>query len=255
LDVVRIGHDESVHIHSEVMGSGPVVVLTHGFAASSHMFAATAPALATDHTVIVWDMPGHGRSAAPDDPSAYSVASFLAAMLGLVDDVGAERAVFLGHSLGGHLSLEMALAHPERTAGLVLVDTGPGYRNDAARDGWNRMAGAYARDLETKGLAGLPGGEELAAGVHSTATGLVHAGRNVLAQHDAHVIDGLPTITAPTLVVVGSDDEPFVKGSHYMTGKIPNATLAIIEGAGHAPPISHAGEFNAVVRGFLERLP
>jgi pimeloyl-ACP methyl ester carboxylesterase len=240
-----------VHIHAEVIGSGPAVVLTHGFASSAHMFAATGPALAADHTVIAWDMPGHGGSDSPDDPSAYSVASFLDAMLALVDDAGAERAVFLGHSLGGYLSLEMALAHPDRTAGLVLVDTGPGYRNDAARDGWNRMCAAYARDLETKGLAGLPGGEELAAAVHSTANGLVHAAHGVLAQRDAHVIDGLASIDVPTLVVVGSEDEPFVKGSHYMAGKIPNATLSIIDGAGHAPPVSHAAEFNEVVRTFL----
>jgi pimeloyl-ACP methyl ester carboxylesterase len=244
----------AVHIHRTVSGEGPAVVLTHGFASSSHMFAATVPALAADHTVIAWDLPGHGRSDAPDDVSAYSVASFLDAMLGLVDEVGAERAVFLGHSLGGYLSLQMALAHPERIAGLVLVDTGPGYRNDAARDDWNRMAGAYASVLERKGLAGLPRGVELTSGVHSTATGLAHAARHVLTQRDAHVIDGLASIAAPTLVVVGSDDEPFVKGSHHMAGKIPNATLVVIDGAGHAPPVTHADEFNAVVGDFLGRV-
>ena len=57
-----------------------------------------------------------------------------------LDDAGAEQAVVLGHSLGGYLSLELALAHPDRVRGVVLVDTGPGYRNDVARDGWNRMA-------------------------------------------------------------------------------------------------------------------
>jgi pimeloyl-ACP methyl ester carboxylesterase len=244
-----------VYIHAEVTGEGPAIVLTHGFAASSHMFATTVPALATDHTVIVWDMPGHGKSDAPDDPSEYSVRSFLDAMLGLVDDAGADQAVFLGHSLGGYLSLEVVLAHPERAAGLVLVDTGPGYRNDAARDGWNRMAEGYAKELETKGLAGLPGSDELSSSVHSTATGLALAARNVLTQRDAHVIDGLPSIEAPTLVVVGDEDEPFVKGSHYMAGKIPNATIAVIQGAGHAPPVTHSDEFNAVLRTYLERLP
>jgi pimeloyl-ACP methyl ester carboxylesterase len=243
-----------VHVNAEVTGTGPAILLTHGFAASSHMFATTAPALADDHTVIVWDMPGHGKSDAPDDPSQYSVASFLDAMLGLVDDAGAERAVFLGHSLGGFLSLELVLAHPERARGLVLVDTGPGYRNDTARDGWNRMATSYASDLETKGLDGLSGSEELSSSVHSSATGLAHAARNVLTQKDAHVIDGLPSIDVPTLVVVGDQDEPFLKGSHYMASKIPNATIAVIQGSGHAPPVTHSDEFNTVLRTFLERL-
>jgi len=244
-----------LHVHSEVRGTGPAVLLTHGFAASSHMFASTVPALAADHTVIVWDMPGHGRSDAPEDPAHYSVRSFLDAMLGMLDAAGAERAVVLGHSLGGYLSLELALAHPDHVAGIVLVDTGPGYRSDAGREDWNKMALQYAENLERHGLDGLPAGAELSRGVHRSAAGLALAARHVLTQRDAHVIDGLPSITAPTLVVVGSEDAPFVKGSHYMASKIPNATLAVIEGAGHAPPVSHPEEFNRVLRSFLEGLP
>src|SRR5690606_4088229 len=116
--------DGPVHVHHEIAGSGPVVLLTHGFGASSHMFATTVAALATDHTAISWDQRGHGASAAPDDPAAYSVAASLEDMATLLDDVGARRAVLLGHSLGGYLSLEFALAHPARVAALVLVDTG-----------------------------------------------------------------------------------------------------------------------------------
>lgn len=243
-----------MHIHSEATGAGPAVLLTHGFAASSHMFVSTVPALAPDHTAIVWDMPGHGRSAAPDDPAQYSTEGFLEHMLALIDAAGADRAVVLGHSLGGFLSLECALAHADRVAGVVLVDTGPGYRNDAARDGWNEMATDYAVNLEAKGLEGLRGGAELSKGVHSSAVGLAHTARNVLTQRDSHVIDGLPTIAAPTLVVVGSDDAPFVKGSHYMAGKIPNAELVVIDGCGHAPPVTHPEPLNAALRTFLEGL-
>ena len=241
-------------IHAEVTGEGPVVVLTHGFAASSHMFATSVPALATDHTVIVWDMPGHGRSEASDDRSEYSTGAFVDEMLRLLDKSEADRAVWLGHSLGGYLSLELVLAHPDRARGLVLVDTGPGYRNDHAREGWNRMAAGYADDLELKGLAGVPGGEELSSSVHSSATGLAIGARQVLTQQDSHVIDGLPSIEVPTLVVVGEHDEPFLKGSHYMAEKIPRATIAVIQGAGHAPPVSHSDEFNTVLRTYLERL-
>jgi pimeloyl-ACP methyl ester carboxylesterase len=243
-----------VHIHREVTGEGPVVVLTHGFSATSQMYAATVPALATDHTVVALDLPGHGRSEVSADPADYSVATFVAAMLGSLDDVGAERAVFVGHSLGGYLSLELALAHPDRVRGLVLYDTGPGYRNDQARDGWNRMATSYAEQLEAKGLGGLPGGEELAASAHSSATGLAIAARQVLTQRDGHVMEGLATITVPTLVIVGERDDPFLKGSHHMADKIPNATIAVIPGAGHAPSVSHPDAFNTVLRTYLERL-
>jgi pimeloyl-ACP methyl ester carboxylesterase len=243
-----------VHIHSEVTGDGPAVLLTHGFAASSHMFASTVEALAPDHTAIAWDMPGHGRSDAPDDASEYSTRRFLDHMVALIDAAGVERAVVLGHSLGGYLSLQLALAHPHRVRGLVLVDTGPGYRNDVARDGWNEMATDYAVNLETKGLAGLPGGAELSRGVHTSAVGLALTARHVLTQHDSHVIDGLPTIGVPTLVVVGSDDAPFVKGSHYMAGKIPDAELVVIDGCGHAPPVTHPEPFGAALRTYLEGL-
>ena len=76
----------------------------------------------------------------------------------------------------------------------------------------------------------------------------------MLTQHDGHVMEGLPSIAVPTLVIVGERDEPFLKGSHYMADKIPNATIAVIPGAGHAPSVSHADAFNTVLRTYLERL-
>ncbi len=243
-----------MHIHHEVTGSGPVVLLTHGFAATSHMFAGTVADLSTDHTVVVWDMRGHGRSDSPGDPAAYSVRTSLDAMLAILDDVGAERAVLVGHSLGGYLSLELAITHPERVAALVLVDTGPGFRSERGREEWNAMAERYAQDLAERGLDGLPGSEELTARVHDSAEGLALAARGVLRQSDGHVLEALPTIGVPTLVVVGERDEPFLNGSRYMAGKIPGAQLAVIDAAGHAPPVTHPDAFNAVLRSFLTGL-
>jgi len=243
-----------VHIHHQVTGWGPAVLLTHGFGSSAHMFAGTVADLSADHTVVAWDMRGHGRSDSPADPAAYSVATSLAAMVAVLDDVGAERAVLLGHSLGGYLSLELAIAHPERTAALVLVDTGPGYRSDRGRAEWNEMVERYAGDLDERGLEGLPGSEELRAGVHRSAEGLALAARGVLRQSDGHVLEALPAIDVPTLVVVGERDAAFLGGSRYMADKIPGASLAVIEGAGHAPPVSHPAAFNAVLRSFLAGL-
>jgi pimeloyl-ACP methyl ester carboxylesterase len=116
------------------------------------------------------------------------------------------------------------------------------------------MAEGYACDLDERGLDGLPGSDELAAGVHRSAAGLALSARGVLKQADGHVMEALPTIAAPTLVVVGERDDAFLAGSRYMADKIPGAVLAVIDGAGHAPPVSHPDAFNATLRAFLTGL-
>jgi pimeloyl-ACP methyl ester carboxylesterase len=246
---------DGVKVHYEVAGSGPVLLLTHGFTASGHMFAANVPALAAHNTVVTWDMRGHGRSGYPDDPADYSPELSIADMVALLDAVGAERAIIAGHSLGGFLSLSFNLAHPERVAGLLLIDTGPGYRKSETRDGWNRMAEKYAKDFDARGLAALGGSDEVRSDVHRDASGLAHTARGVLAQRDAAVIESLPGITVPTLVIVGDEDAPFLDGSKYMAAKIPGARLAIIEHAGHAPNIAQPAEFERVVTEFLSTVP
>ena len=159
-----------------------------------------------------------------------------------------------GHSLGGYLSLAFHLAHPERVKALVLIDTGPGYRSPDGRAQWNRMVEGYADDLDERGLDALAGSGELLASVHRGASGLVLAARRVLTQSDASVVDSLPSIAVPVLVIVGENDKPFLAGSSYMADKIPDATLVVIPGAGHAPNITHTAEFDASLRTFLDRL-
>jgi pimeloyl-ACP methyl ester carboxylesterase len=243
----------SVRLHYEVIGAGPPLLLSHGFGASSHMFGANAHALSDTNTVITWDLRGHGASDSPADPDAYSEALSIADMAALLDAVGAERAIIGGHSLGGYLSLAFRLVHPERVDGLVLIDTGPGYRNDEARAGWNRMAEQAALNFEQRGLAALASSEEQSASVHRDAGGLARAARGILAQHDDRVLASLPTIAVPTLVIVGENDKVFRKAAAYMAEKIPDATLVVIPGAGHAPNVTHAERFDRELRAFLAR--
>jgi len=243
---------DGVRLHYESAGSGPAVLLTHGFAASSRMWARNVDALAKDHTVVTWDLRGHGRSDYPDDQSAYSAALTIEDMAALLDMAGADRGVLVGHSLGGYLSLEFRLRFPERVAGLVLVGTGPGFRNDEARDGWNQFAAKYSSRLRERALDALAKSDELTPGEHRDASGLVLAASGIRAQQDARIIDALPTIAVPTLVVIGSDDATFLGGSQYMASKIPGASLEQVEGARHAPNVSHAELFNERVRSFLD---
>jgi pimeloyl-ACP methyl ester carboxylesterase len=240
------------NIRYQVTGSGgPALLLSHGFGATSAMFAGNVAALATTHRVVTWDLRGHGGSDYPADPESYSSANALADMAALLAELRIDEAVLGGHSLGGYLSLQFSLKYPDRVTGLVLIDTGPGFRNDAARDGWNGQAHRTAARLTERGLAGLGGSPELHDGEHRDATGLINAARYTLTQQDAHVIDGLPQIAVPTLVIVGADDKPFLGAADYMTAKIPHARKVVIPAAGHAPNVSQPEIFDAELSRFL----
>jgi pimeloyl-ACP methyl ester carboxylesterase len=239
-------------LYFETHGAGPAILLTHGFSATSQMWQGQIDALSSEHTLILWDMRGHGRSASPDDPDAYSEAHTVADMAALLDHHGCEQSVIGGLSLGGYMSLAFNLAHPGRTHCLLIIDTGPGYNSDRGRDAWNQTANATGGNLDEKGLAALTGRSvEMAATQHKSAAGLAHAARGMLTQHDPSVIQSLTNITVPSLVLVGANDEPFLKATDYMSEKIPNAKKVVIPDAGHASNIDQPVAFNRAVSAFL----
>ena len=246
---------EGFDIAYEASGDGPAVLFTHGYQASGAMWDAQRTALEPRYRVITWDMRGHGGSGAPDDASLYSHELLVADMRALLQSLGESQAVLVGHSLGGFASLRCYLDYPQMVRGLVLYGSGPGYRDAEARGKWNETAERFANSVETKGLEILKrAGPDVATARHSSALGLAHAGRRRLAQFDSRVMDAINEITAPTLVVVGSEDKAFRRSSEYMAKKIPGARLEVIEGAGHAANMQKPDEFNAIVLKFLDDL-
>lgn len=244
---------DGVSLYYEVHGEGPALLLTHGFSATSQMWKGQIDTLAPHFTVITWDMRGHGQSDYPADLAAYSEAATVADMAALLDKVGARKAVIGGLSLGGYMSLAFHLAHPERTRALLIIDTGPGYKNDKAREGWNASALARAEAYEAKGLGDLAkASAEVRAAHHRDATGLARAARGMLTQRDARVIESLPAIQVPAVVIVGEKDKPFLAASDYMAAKIPGAKKVVIPNAGHAANIDNPEAFNAALDEFLK---
>ena len=234
--------------------TGRAVLLSHGYSATSNMWAGQIEALA-GYRLITWDMRGHGRSDSPDDAAQYSAAHTVADMAALLDHLGESRAVIGGLSLGGYMSMAFHLTHPRRTRALMLFDTGPGFRNDVARGEWNKTAFARADSFARNGLASLGQGDEVRADEHRSARGLGLAARGMLAQFDSQVIDALPDVRVPTLVLAGADDKPFLAGTDYMARKIPVARKVILAGAGHASNINQPVAFNTAVLEFLAALP
>lgn len=249
---------DGVAINYQIEGKGPVVLLTHGFCASSIMWRDNVPALVeAGYRVITWDMRGHGQSDSPEDLALYSAGLTVADMDALLDaagtDQGTEKAVIAGMSLGGYMTLAYHLAHPGRCRALMLIDTGPGFKKDEAREGWNKYARERGDDLLTLGEAALSASAEARMQAQNYQ-GLRNAAHGMLTQQNADAINSLPEIKVPALVVVGDRDKPFLAASDYMATKIPNARKAVIADAGHAANVDQPAAFNAAVLEFLNAL-
>ena len=247
---------DGVNIYYEVHGDGPPLILTHGYSSTSAMWNGQVTALSRNHKLVLWDMRGHGQSDYPDDPAAYSEALTVGDIVALLDVVGARCAVVGGLSLGGYMSLAFYRAHPERASALLIIDTGPGFKKDEARETWNARAHETAERFEREGLAVLKAASaERSSVTHRNAQGLARAARGMLTQRDARVIEMLGVIKVPSLVVVGADDTPFLAASDYMAAKIPGARKVVIPRAGHAVNIDQPQAFIDAVLPFLESLP
>lgn len=267
-----------IEIAYDVAGRGQPVLLTHGYSDTRRIWDGQCQALSDRYRVITWDMRGHGQTDSPEDPARYSVDATVGDMRALLQHLGVLRAVIGGLSLGGHVSLAFALAHPGMARALVICDSGPGYRNPSARVAWNARADERAAALEARGLAalgdgsramreiardpahgGAPGPRSSGPGEtvprHRSAQGLAHAARGMLAQTGSAVIDRLPSIRVPTLVIVGEHDQPFRVPSTYMASKIPGARLETIPDAGHWANLDQPEIFNRLLLDFLDSLP
>jgi pimeloyl-ACP methyl ester carboxylesterase len=246
---------DGVEIYYEVHGSGPPLLLTHGYSSTSAMWQGQIEALSKYHKLVLWDMRGHGQSDYPADAAAYSEAHTVADMAALLDKIGADSTIVGGLSLGGYMSLAFNRAHPERVRALLIIDTGPGFKKDDAREVWNKRALETGDRFDREGLAVLASASRERSSVsHRDASGLARAARGMLTQRDARVIESLPGIKVPALVVVGADDAPFLAASDYMAAKIPGAQKVVVPAAGHAVNIDQPQAFIDAVLPFLGSL-
>lgn len=245
-----------VKLHYEVHGTGQPLILSHGFSSTLEMWRGQIDAFSKNFKLIIWSMRGHGQTDYPEDPSAYSEANTVSDIAALLDHIVPDKfqkAIVGGLSLGGYMSLAFYRTHPERVSKLLIIDTGPGFKKDSARDVWNRTAHNTARNFEENGLRVLQeASPERSTVTHRNAVGLAHAARGMLTQRDDTIIMSLPEVRVASLIVVGSEDKPFLVASDYMTAKIPGAKKVVIQEAGHASNIDQPKEFNHAILSFLE---
>ena len=257
-----------ISLHHEVHGSGPGIVLAHGFAGSARNFRAQVRSLAKDHRVLTYDARGHARSAAPSSPGEYSMQRLVSDMETLLDRAEmSEPVVVAGLSMGAATALEFALAHPQRVRCLILASYPPG-REDPASISFR--AEAFAQAIDDHGLelagerfiwgpeSGLPASmvAQVRAGfLEHTAHGLSGVLRGVLAklQDPAPLAEELARTGLPTLLLHGERDGPSVQASHCLAGENPMVEARVIPDAGHVVNLDQSRLFNEALQTFLRR--
>lgn len=264
---------DGVRLYAEAHGDGVPLVLSCGWCTTHENFRPQVePLVAAGARVILWDFRGHGRSEVPTADAAYDM-SILVDDLATILDWAApgERAVVGGLSFGGLLSLHFALAHPARVLGLLLIDSGPGFKNAEAQSRWTEQVERTSARLEERGMDALLTGRAISTSIGrrpelpaaqaasraiaaQSPQGLARFGRRVAGPAPC-VIDDLSRITAPSLVLVGAEDEAYLRAAEVMSARLPSATHVKIPGAGHIVNIEEPEAFNAAVASFLEKLP
>lgn len=237
----------------------PVIVLGSALGTTGALWRTQIPALSRALRVVRYDHRGHGGSAVP--PGPYGVADLGGDLVALLDTLGVERAHLGGVSLGSMVALWVAAHHPSRVERLVLAGTAA---QAGSPEAWRARA-ATVREQGTAAIAStvvgrwLPGPfaaahpevhHELLDAVLSTPVEGYIGCCGALETMDLHA--DLAKVNAPTLVIVGSDDEstPPDLGRAVAAG-IPGARVVEIAGAAHLAHLSHADEFARLVSEFV----
>lgn len=212
-------------LHRTTVGSGPPVVLLHGMGDDSSVWDETVAELAGDFACTTVDLPGHGRSPAPDNPAAYEREAVLEAIDEVLERTG--PALLVGHSLGGYLALAHRITRGDGPAapGLVLVSAGPGFRDADSMAQWNDRVRANAPSLSMAAAAA-------AIGFHV----------------DSMVIDRLEEVTVPVGLVVGSEDRNFRGANDYMEARLADVRRTTVEGGRHRVMLTHPAEVATMAR-------
>jgi len=236
-------------------GSGPPVLLLHGWGASSALFAPVMDALEHAFTLIAPDFPGFG--ATPQPPVPWSVGDYTDWLVCLLDSLGIGRAHVVGHSFGGRVAIKLASLRPERVARLVLTDSA-GIRPRRGVAYWLRvrafktlrwLSHAAAAPPLVRHWAGAQA-EKQSAPDYRQASGTLRGSFVRVVNEDLRAL--LPQIQAPTLLIWGEcdADTPLADGQ-LMERLIPDAGLVVFEGAGHYAYLEQSARFCRIIEAFF----
>ncbi|MCC6238287.1 MAG: 2-succinyl-6-hydroxy-2,4-cyclohexadiene-1-carboxylate synthase [Dehalococcoidia bacterium] len=264
---------DGLGVHVERWGSGPPVVLLHGFTGSSSGWADVAASFAPEFEVFAIDIVGHGQTDAPERLERYAMRRVVDDLAMTLRALGHERATWLGYSMGGRTALQVAVHRPDVVSALILEGATPGLAT--AEERTERVASdeVLAQKLLSEGVESFidfwqevslfasqkrmpqERQDRVRAGrLRNRAIGLANSLRGMGTGSQEDVRDRLGGVGVPTFLITGALDTKFTGIAREMAERLPHATIAVIDDAGHAAHVERPAEFSALVLDFLRRV-
>jgi 2-succinyl-6-hydroxy-2,4-cyclohexadiene-1-carboxylate synthase len=265
------GERPSIWYETKGDRSNDPIVLLHGFTGTHRSWGQVGERLAQTHFLILPDLPGHGGSGVSPSRAGMSLGATSDAVAEVMrQESGGRKAALLGYSLGARVALELACRHQELLSCLILEGASPGIEADDEREERRGKDDALADEIERRGVEwfvdywqdtplfatqkDLPRmvfdgvrRDRLSNSAHGLASSLRGAGTGAMAP----LWDKIGGLRIPVLLVVGEKDRKYAEVGGAMRERIPGATVAEVDGAGHCVHVEKPQEFAALAGRFL----
>jgi 2-succinyl-6-hydroxy-2,4-cyclohexadiene-1-carboxylate synthase len=255
-----------LEFHVEIDGAGPPLLLLHGFTGSTGAWDDLRAQLSPGTRVIALDLIGHGESAAPPDPSRYTLEWCARDLLALLDWLHLEQVNVLGYSMGGRVALHFAVMAPQRVNTLILESASPGIEDPTERIRRVENDDALAQHIVDRGIDAFVEEWEqvplLALQPHVPAKvrdrqhalrlrndplGLANSLRGMGAGQQQPLWSRLGGLDVPVQLIVGECDTRYVAAARRMATMLPFVELAVVPAAGHTVHLDQPEPFGGFV--------
>ncbi len=266
----RLMTSAGVHTHLIDEGQGDPIVVLHGFSGSADTMRGLATRLARRHRVLSIDLVGHGFSAKPPDPAAYT----MDAAAGQVLDVIRQRldgpAAIVGYSMGGRVALASAFTASELVRGVVLISGTAGIPDPAQREARRTSDERLAAEIDARGIEWFAeewmrkpffrtqealGDDHMAEAraqrMANDPTAMANSLRGMGTGAQPSYWHLLPQLQVPVLFIAGEEDRPFVEIGEQIVAAVSEGVLAVVPDAGHATHLEAEDDVVTTIEHFL----